>query len=333
VKRAIVSGGPYTAIASGLASTGYTDTGVTNGTTYFYVVTASNLGGESGVSNQASATPLPPPPAAPTGLTATPGNAQVTLTWSASATATTYSVKRTTVSGGPYTAIASGLTSTSYTNTGLTNGTTYFYVVTASNLGGESGVSNQASATPVPPPPAAPTGLAASPGNAQVTLTWQASATATSYSVKRSTASGGPFATVATGLVALTYTDTGLTNGTKYYYIVTASNLGGESGASNKVNTTPQGPPAAPSGLALSSIAKTSIKLNWIDNSNNETGFKIERSTDGTNFSQIATAGAGATSYSSGGLARNTIYYYRVRAYNSAGDSAYSNITSARTLP
>ena len=62
--------------------------------------------------------------------------------------ATSYNVKRSTTDGGPYTTIASGVTTTSYTNTGLTNGTTYYYVVSAVNSVGESGNSNQASATP-----------------------------------------------------------------------------------------------------------------------------------------------------------------------------------------
>jgi pectate lyase len=88
------------------------------------------------------------PPAAPTGLAATAGNAQVTLNWNASSGASSYNVKRSTTSGGPYTTIATGVTSTSYTNTGLANGTTYFYVVSAVNSFGESGNSNQASATP-----------------------------------------------------------------------------------------------------------------------------------------------------------------------------------------
>ncbi|HEU4386952.1 MAG TPA: family 16 glycoside hydrolase, partial [Blastocatellia bacterium] len=88
------------------------------------------------------------PPPAPTGLTASAGNGQVALSWNASAGATSYNVKRSTTSGGPYTLIA-GVTSTSFTNTGLTNGTTFFYVVSALNSAGESPNSNEASARPI----------------------------------------------------------------------------------------------------------------------------------------------------------------------------------------
>jgi hypothetical protein len=88
-------------------------------------------------------------PAAPTGLTATAGNAQVSLSWNLSSGATSYIVKRSTTSGGSYTNIATGVTSLPYINSGLTNGTTYYYVVSAVNATGESGNSNQASATPV----------------------------------------------------------------------------------------------------------------------------------------------------------------------------------------
>ena len=72
----------------------------------------------------------------------------MTLSWTASAGAASYTVERATVSGGPYTAVASGVTTTSYTNTGLTNGTTYYYVVAAVNAGGSSPNSSQVSAQP-----------------------------------------------------------------------------------------------------------------------------------------------------------------------------------------
>jgi cellulose 1,4-beta-cellobiosidase len=87
-------------------------------------------------------------PPAPTGLTATAGSAQVALSWNATSGATGYNVKRSTTNGGPYSNVATNVTSPSFTNTGLTNGTTYYYVVTAVNASGESPVSTQASATP-----------------------------------------------------------------------------------------------------------------------------------------------------------------------------------------
>ena len=92
------------------------------------------------------------PPGAPSGLAATPGNGQVGLTWTAASGATGYSVHRGTTSGGPYTTIQSNVVGTSTTDTGLANGTTYYYVVTGTNAQGEGPGSNEASATPVAAP-------------------------------------------------------------------------------------------------------------------------------------------------------------------------------------
>ena len=93
----------------------------------------------------------------------------------------------------------------------------------------------------------------------------------------------------------------------------------------------PLDPPAAPSSLVALSAGTTQIDLSWNDNSNNESGFKIERSLDGVNFSQIATTGSNTTTYSDSGLASATTYHYQVRATNADGDSAYSNTDSATT--
>ncbi len=87
-------------------------------------------------------------PSAPTGVTGVAGNAQATVSWTASSGATSYNVKRSATSGGPYSNVATNVTATSYTNTGLTNGTTYYYVVTAVNASGESPISTQVSVTP-----------------------------------------------------------------------------------------------------------------------------------------------------------------------------------------
>jgi hypothetical protein len=189
----------------------------------------SNGGGVGGGGNT---------PSALTGLTATAGNAQVTLNWTASSGSTTYYVKRSTTSGAE-TQIATA-TSTSYTDTGLTNGTKYFYVVSAYNSYGQSANSAEVNATPAAPgtPPAAPTGLQATAGNAQVTLSWSASTGATGYNVKRSTTNGSGYALVSASATT-GYIDTGLTNGTTYYYVVTALNTSGESGNSNQASATP----------------------------------------------------------------------------------------------
>jgi hypothetical protein len=182
------------------------------------------------------------PPSAPTGLSATAGNQQVSLSWIASTGATSYNVKRGTASGGPYTTVSSP-TTTSYTDTGLTNGTTYYYVVSAVNSYGESANSSEVSATPLAPP-AAPTNLTATAGNQQVSLSWTASTgTVTGYHVKRSTTNGSGYTQVGAPTTNA-YTDTGLTNGTTYYYVVTAVNAAGESGNSNQASATPSGPVA-----------------------------------------------------------------------------------------
>jgi subtilisin family serine protease len=148
VQRGTTSGSEVP-IASGVTSTAFTDSSVTNGTSYYYVVSAQGSAGVSAHSNEATATPVAPPPvalAAPTNLAATAGKKKIGLSWGASTGASSYLILRSLTSGGPYSQVANGITGTTYQNTGLRTGTTYYYVVTAVNTAGTSGGSNQASA-------------------------------------------------------------------------------------------------------------------------------------------------------------------------------------------
>jgi hypothetical protein len=115
----------------------------------FSATVSNSIGHVTSSAATLTVNPTPTVPPAPTGLTATAGDAQISLTWNVSTGATSYRIWRSTTNGGPYTQLAASPTNTSYTDTGLTNGTPYYYVATAVNVAGESGDSNQATATPV----------------------------------------------------------------------------------------------------------------------------------------------------------------------------------------
>lgn len=195
---------------------------------------------------------------------------------------------------------------------------------------------------PTPPPaaPADPSGLTATAvSSSQINLAWADNATnEDGYKVERCQGSGCTnfVQVVQLGANTAGYSDKGLSAGTTYQYRVHAFNSGGDSGYSNSAGATTQAAvsvPAAPSNLAATAVSTTQIKLNWADNAGNESGYKIERC-KGSNckaFRQIKIVGANTTSFTNGGLARGSTYRYRVRAYNSAGNSPYSNIAQATT--
>jgi len=177
-------------------------------------------------------------PAIPTGLNSTIGNGQVSLTWAASDLATSYNLKRASSSGGSYTLIASNLTTTGFLNTNLVNGTTYYYVGSAVNAAGESGNSDEEAATPNVLP-ATPTGWSAIPGDSLVTLSWAAASGASSYDIKRSTTSGGPYDLISADPTTPAYSDGSVNNGMIYYFAVSAVNSAGESANSAEVSARP----------------------------------------------------------------------------------------------
>jgi fibronectin type 3 domain-containing protein len=272
-------------------------------------------------------------PSGPANLAVTPGNGSATLTWqgSTSGNPTSYSIYRGTISDGEAVTpvgTVSG-TTTTFTDTGLTNGKTYFYNIAANNSVGVSPDSNEVSVIPavsatIPP---APTGLNATAGNGSVGLTWGASAGATSYSVYRGTAPGAEGSTPVGTITSTSFTDTGLTNGTAYYYKVTASNSVGASPSSNEATATPasgsgglllsQGKPATASsvqgaGYPASNAVDGNLSTRWSSAFSDPqwlevdlgathtiskvvltwenayaTAFQIQTSTDGTNWTTI----------------------------------------------
>jgi fibronectin type 3 domain-containing protein len=234
------------------ATSPHIHTGLANSTSYYYIVTAVNSVGESAASSQASATtnaapPTPTVPAAPSGVTATGGTRQVTVAWPAVAGATSYNIYWSTTSG---VTKANGTRITGTTSpavhSSLTDGTTYYYIVTAVNSVGESAPSAQLSAATLsatPTVPLAPTGIVASGGNKQVTVTWPAVSSATSYNLYWSTTTGVTTAT-GTKITGATspYLHSGLADSTAYYYVLTAVNSAGESAASPQVTAATTAP-------------------------------------------------------------------------------------------
>jgi titin len=287
-----------------------------------------------------------PPPNAPSNLVATPiSSSQINLTWQDnSSDETGFKIERKTGSGS-YSQIATvGANVASYSDTYLSASTTYYYRARAYNAAGNSDYSNEASATTLPlPPPAPTTPTLKSPASGSTVSTstprleWNASSGTVSYGLQVATTSS--FTTLLvneTGITNLYYDIApGILNwNTFYYWRVNASNsYGTSSWSSYRYFKTAVGPPPnAPSNLVATPISLSQINLNWQDNCSDETGFKIERKTGSGSYSQIATVGAGVTSYSNTYLSASSTYYYRARAYNAAGNSDYSNEASATTL-
>ncbi|OXM82586.1 adhesin [Paenibacillus rigui] len=217
-----------------------TVTGLTNGANYYFVVKAVNPGGESAASNQVSAMPIAVP-GAPTGITAVAGNSQATITFTTPTDNGGRPITGYEVTSSPGNIIVTGAASP-ITITGLTNGTAYTFTVKAINGVGKS-VASAISNTVTPSAPvvlAAPTNLAATAGNSQINLTWSSVTGATYYNVYQSL-DNVTYHLISTpaAVTALAYQVTGLTNGSLYYFKISAANTVTESTYSNAASATP----------------------------------------------------------------------------------------------
>jgi fibronectin type 3 domain-containing protein len=214
-------------------TTTYQDMGLTPSTQYDYHIQAFNVAGFADFAGLSVSTLSTG--SVPTGLAAAGGIGQISLTWTGVSGATSYNVYRGKATS--ESRLATGVTSTSYLDSGLASDKTYFYKVTAVISGVESAPSNEASATTAP---TAPTNPAATAGNEQVGLTWTAPAGAQSYKIYRATSSGGEGATpIATGITTPSFTDTGLSDSLTYFYQISAVISGVEGPKSSEVSAIP----------------------------------------------------------------------------------------------
>lgn len=258
VYRATAPDGPWTRLtASPLAPSSYSATGLANGTAYWFAVAAVDAtGNESARTVAVASTPRAPDttaPPVPSGLTATRGDTTVALSWTAVAGTPDlagYRVYRANAQAGPWTELTSSpLAQSSYLATALTNGTKYFFAVTAvDTTGNESARSVGVASTPTPPDttaPPVPSGLAASAGDTSVFLSWSDSggpSDLAGWFAYRATAPDGPWTKLtAEPLEESGYSATGLTNGTPYYFALTAIDYtGNESARTTAVAATPR---------------------------------------------------------------------------------------------
>ncbi|MGH7494416.1 MAG: fibronectin type III domain-containing protein, partial [bacterium] len=274
---------------------------------------------------------------ASTNLVATPvSSSQIDLTWTDQTTNESgFKIERKTGVAGTYAEIATvGVNVTSYSNTGLTTGTQYFYRIRAHNATNVSAYSNEANATTFSGQPTTPDSLSATAvSNLQINLAWKdKSSNEDGFKIERKQGALGTYAEIAAvGPNVTSYVNaTGLSGNAKYFYRVRAYNAAGNSAYCNEANATTL--LKASTNLVATPVSSSQIDLTWTDQTTNESGFKIERKTGvaGT-YAEIAAVGVNVTNYSNTGLATGTQYFYRIRAYNSSNVSTYSNEANATT--
>jgi len=323
----------------------YYDEGLRPSTTYTYRVKAFNEAGQSSYSDTRSATTaselLPPPP--PSGLDVkVVSTSQINISWTDNSnTESGFVIERVEGSIGPFIQIAKvAADSSSYADLNLKPFTTYSYRVKAYNDAGESGYTDTKSATTDAElnPPMAPSELEAEAvSSTQVDIKWTDNAHSESgFIIERNEGFSGSFSQIAKVTADVeSHSDKNLNPSTVYIYRVKAFNDVGNSGYTNPAAATTMPElevPSSPSGLEVRAISTSQIEITWSDNSDNETGFIVERydETSGS-FVEVVKRNANITFFTDKYLTPSMTYTYRVKATNEDGDSEYTEEKSATT--
>ncbi len=354
VNRSSDNGVTWTTLAGALAANAasYSDLTAVQATTYQYQVITVNGANQSAPATTTVTTPYAPP-AAPTSFTAAAvggTNVSISLAWADPGTNVTgYVVQRCagvcTAVAGPWTTLTTTAANVlSFSDTTTAQNTTYSYKVYALN-GTAQSAALVATATSTYANPAAPTSLAATANTAtQVALTWaDTGVNVTGFVVQRClgvcTAASTWTTLTTTAAGVLSYTDSAATANTQFTYRVYAINNTLQSAPQMATVTTPASVVVAAPTTLTGVLGVGQVALSWRDNANNETGFVVQRSTDGVSYTQIGTAttaaGVGGTrTFTDLTAAPGNTYYYRVYAVNGVNFSPASNvITVVYPLP
>lgn len=329
---------PYVGSTPGSATaatgTSATITGLANGTSYTFQVISMNSVGSGPGANSAAVTPATVP-GAPTSVQATPGSTQATVSWTAPASNGGTSITGYTVTSNPGSFMASTTGATAATVTGLTNGSSYTFTVTATNRVGTGPASTPSGPVTPATVPGAPTNISATAGNAQATVTWTAptsngGSAITGYTVTPYIGSTAQGPTVV-GATPTTATVTGLTNGTLYTFTVAASNaLGTGPASAASAGVTPAGLPGAPTNVSAT-LGDRSATVSWTAPATNGsaiTSYTITPYVNGVAQGSLVTS-ATASPGSVSGLTNGTAYTFTVSATNGVGTGPASAPSAA----
>jgi fibronectin type 3 domain-containing protein len=320
--------------------TSYTDITVSPATTYYYAVQEVDAGGDLSPISPAVAATTPVMPSAPAGVTATASSTtKISLTWTAGPSGLAIGSYRVFQGSSASTlSQVATLKTTTYTNSSLTPGTTYYYAVEEVDTGGDVSPMSATVSAATPLPPAAPVNVTATATSTkQISLTWTAGPSGLaigSYRIFEGT-SPSSLSQVAT-VKSTSYTSSSLSPSTTYYYAVEEVDTAGEvSPMSATASATTLALPSPPASVTATAVSKTQIGVAWTAAQSGMAlaSYRVYRGTSSSNLAQIGTVSASTTSFTNGQLTAGTTYYYAIQSVDTGGNvSALSAVASATTL-